>query len=41
MSTELTPVQRLAISRSQLAQAMRQPVWWMLLQRLLQDPPKP
>jgi hypothetical protein len=39
MSAELTPLQRLAISRSQLAHALRDPVWLMLLQRLLKDKP--
>ena len=39
MSAELTPLQRLAISRSQLANALRDPVWLMLLQRLLKEKP--
>jgi hypothetical protein len=37
MSSKLTPTQRLAMSRAQLAQALRQPAWWLLLQRWLQD----
>jgi hypothetical protein len=37
MSSELTPTQRLALSRAQLAQALRDPVWLLLLQRWLQD----
>jgi hypothetical protein len=37
MNSELTPIQRLAISRAQLAQALRDPVWLLLLQRWLQD----
>ena len=37
MSSELTPTQRLAMSRAQLAQALRDPAWMPLLQRWLQD----
>jgi hypothetical protein len=37
MSSELTPTQRLALSRAQLAQALRDPAWMLLLQRWLQD----
>lgn len=37
MNAELTPTQRLAISRAQLAQALRDPAWLLLLQRWLQD----
>lgn len=39
MSQALTPLQRLAISRSQLASALRDPVWLLLLQRWLKDKP--
>jgi hypothetical protein len=39
MNTELTPLQRLAITRSQLAHALRDPVWLMLLQRCLKEKP--
>jgi hypothetical protein len=37
MSSELTPIQRLAMSRAQLAQALRDPAWLLILQRWLQD----
>jgi hypothetical protein len=37
MSSELTPAQRLAMSRAQLVQALRDPAWLLLLQRWLQD----
>lgn len=37
MSSELTPTQRLALSRAQLAKALRDPAWMLLLQRWLQD----
>lgn len=37
MSSELTPTQRLALSRAQLAQSLRDPAWMLLLQRWLQD----
>jgi hypothetical protein len=37
MSSELTPSQRLAVSRAQLAQALRDPAWMLLLQRWLQN----
>ncbi|WP_233254814.1 hypothetical protein [Limnohabitans sp. T6-5] len=36
MSTELTPAQRLAVSRARLADALRDPAWLILLQRWLQ-----
>lgn len=36
MSAELTPAQRLAVSRAQLTQALRDPIWLMLVQRWLQ-----
>lgn len=36
MSSDLTPVQRLAISRARLASALRDPVWLILMQRWLQ-----
>jgi hypothetical protein len=39
MSTELTPLQLLAITRSLLAHALRDPVWLMLLQRCLKEKP--
>lgn len=41
MATELTPVQRLAISRSQMALALHDPVWLLLLHRLLKEKPAP
>ena len=36
MSGDLTPAQRLAISRARLAQALQDPAWLILVQRLLQ-----
>jgi hypothetical protein len=39
MNTELKPLQRLAITRSQLAHALRDPFWLMLLQRCLKEKP--
>jgi hypothetical protein len=38
---DLTPTQRLAISRVRVAQALRDPAWLLLLQRWLKekDPP--
>jgi len=36
MSSDLNPVQRLAISRARLANALRDPVWLLLVQRWLQ-----
>ncbi|MGV1045723.1 hypothetical protein [Limnohabitans sp.] len=36
MSSDLTPVQRLAISRARLAQALQDPAWLLLVQRWLQ-----
>lgn len=45
MSSELTPTQRLAISRARLATALRDPTWLILVQRWLQaqakKPPHP
>jgi hypothetical protein len=35
MKSELTPVQRLAISRAKLADSVRDPVWLIFLQRWL------
>lgn len=37
MSADLTPTQRLAISRAQVVKALRDPTWLLLLQRWLQD----
>lgn len=39
MSAELTPIQRLAVSRAQLAKALRDPAWLILLQRWMKDKP--
>lgn len=39
MSTEMKPLERLALSRSQLAHALRDPVWLMLLRRWLKEKP--
>ena len=36
MNPEPTPEQRLALSRAQLAHALREPVWLALVQRWLQ-----
>ena len=36
MSTELTPEQRLAVSRARLADDLRDPAWLIVLQRWLQ-----
>lgn len=36
MSSDLTPAQRLAISRARLVDALRDPLWLILLQRWLQ-----
>lgn len=45
MSSELTPEQRLAISRARLADALRDPAWVILLERWLHakaaSPPPP
>ena len=44
MSSELTPAQRLAISRARLAQALREPMWLLLMERWLHaqaQTPKP
>lgn len=37
MNHSLSPVQRLAVSRTLLAVALRDPVWLILLQRLLKE----
>ena len=36
MSSDLTPAQRLAISRARLVDALRDPLWLILMQRWLQ-----
>ncbi|WP_158270522.1 hypothetical protein [Limnohabitans sp. Jir72] len=36
MNADLTPVQRLAISRARLADSVHDPIWLILLQRWLQ-----
>jgi hypothetical protein len=36
-SGEMTPAQRLAISRARIAQALSDPTWLILLQRLLKS----
>ena len=36
MSSDLNPAQRLAISRARLVDALRDPLWLILLQRWLQ-----
>lgn len=47
MNKEPTSVQRLAVSRARLADALRNPLWLLLLLRLLDDksavskPPEP
>ena len=42
MTSDPTPEQRLAISRARLADALRDPIWMVLLHRWLQTPsPKP
>lgn len=40
MNSTLTPVQRLAVSRATLAEALRDPVWLILIRRLLNDKTK-
>jgi hypothetical protein len=35
----MTPLERLAHTRSQMAQALRDPVWLMLLRRWLKEQP--
>jgi hypothetical protein len=37
MKTDLSAVQRLAVSRALLANALQQPVWWMLVQRIVKE----
>lgn len=37
MNSTLTPVQRLAVSRATLAEALRDPVWLMLMRRVLNE----
>lgn len=39
MRTEMTPLERLAVSRSLLGQALRDPIWLMLLRRLMKEKP--
>lgn len=41
MSSDSTPAQRLAISRARLVDALRDPVWLILLQRWLQAKAQP
>lgn len=41
MSHDLNAVQRLAASRALLSDALRDPVWLLLLQRLLKERPPP
>jgi hypothetical protein len=36
MSHDLTPAQRLAVSRARLVEALRDPAWLILVQRWLQ-----
>jgi hypothetical protein len=40
MNSTLTPVQRLAVSRTTLAEAMRDPAWLILMRRLLNEKTK-
>lgn len=37
MTHKLSPVQRLAVSRTLIAHALRDPVWVILVQRLLKE----
>ncbi len=39
MNADMTPIERLTLSRSQLAQALRDPVWLILLRRWLKEKP--
>ncbi len=39
MHNEMTPLERLAVTRSQLAQALRDPVWLLLLRRWMKEKP--
>lgn len=41
MDSDMTPSQRLAVSRARLAQALRDPAWLLLLQRWLEEKPQP
>lgn len=41
MSNDLNAVQRLAVSRALLSEALRDPVWLLLVQRLLKERPPP
>jgi hypothetical protein len=41
MSSGLNAQQRLAVSRAKLAQALRDPVWLILVQRLLKEKSSP
>jgi hypothetical protein len=40
MNEPLTPSQRLAVSRARIAEALRDPVWLILLQRWLKEKSK-
>lgn len=40
MSSQWTPVQRLAASRALLAEALREPAWLLLMRRLLYEKAK-
>jgi hypothetical protein len=40
MTAQLTPAQRLAVSRAQLVSALHDPVWMILLQRWLHSQAK-
>jgi hypothetical protein len=40
MTAQLTPAQRLALSRAQLVSALRDPVWLILLERWLHSQAK-
>ena len=39
MNAGMTPIERLTLSRSQLAHALRDPVWLILLRRWLKEKP--
>lgn len=41
MSNDLNAIQRLAVSRALLSDALRDPVWLLLVQRLLKERPPP
>ncbi|MEY3671938.1 MAG: hypothetical protein RI904_1595 [Pseudomonadota bacterium] len=40
MSNSLTPIQRLAVSRATLAEALRDPLWVMVLRRVHREKAK-